>query len=173
MTRRRFLVQMKRIFNDSREAVIAYLTEEIRFLQAHIAKRPKPTEGQKAALARAAKAVDPEHLERTFNLFQPSTLLRWYRELITRKWTYPVHNRRGRPRIDPEMEKLAIQLALDNGYDGYSGLVGRLKTLGYETNEQTIKNILKRNGIPPSRFRNQGMNWKDFLDAHRQLLSNA
>ena len=55
---------------------------------AHLARRPKPNSREKAALARAAKAVDPVYLEKTFNLFTPATLYRWYQELIRKKWDY-------------------------------------------------------------------------------------
>lgn len=42
----------------SQEVVFRYLAQEIKFLMAHLEKRPKPTEGEKCALARAAMAVD-------------------------------------------------------------------------------------------------------------------
>jgi len=32
----------------------------------------------------------------------PATILRWHRELLARKWTFP-HNRTGRPPLDPEI----------------------------------------------------------------------
>jgi hypothetical protein len=50
-------------------------------------------------------------------------------------------------RVNHEFEELVVQLALENPHDGYGTLLGRLKILGFESNEQTIKNILKRNGI--------------------------
>jgi len=99
MTRRKFVTELKRIFQDSQEAVIHYLTQEIKFLSAHLACRPKATEGEKAALARAAKAVDPVYLEKAFNLFIPATLYRWYRELVRKKWDYSkLRKYPGRPR---------------------------------------------------------------------------
>ncbi|HEY5038508.1 MAG TPA: hypothetical protein VIJ93_05485, partial [bacterium] len=79
MTHRKSIQALKRIFRDSQETVIHYLIAEIKFLLGHLSRRPKPTQAEKAALARAAKAVDPLYLEKTFNLFSPSTLLRWYR----------------------------------------------------------------------------------------------
>ncbi len=117
----------------------------------HLARRPKPTQSEKAALARAAKAMNPLHLEKTFNLFTPATLYRWYRELVREKCRYPrIQKKPGRPRISAELEALIVKLALENPQDGYDSLVGKLQTLGFQANSETVQNVLKRNGFPPS-----------------------
>jgi hypothetical protein len=46
-----------------------------------------------------------------------------------------------------------------------------LKILGFESNEQTIKNILKRNGIQPSPERSENITWEEFLKTHWETLS--
>jgi len=172
MTRRKFISELKKVFQSSQEAVIHYLTQEIKFLLAHLARRPKPTQDEKALLARAAKAVDPLYLEKTFNLFTPATLYRWYRELVGKKWDYSARMRKkGRPMVDQDLESLVVRLALENPNDGYPSLVGRLKLLGFETNPETVQNILKRNGIPPSPERQGQLTWKEFLDIHWEDLA--
>ena len=139
---------------------------------AHLGQRPKPTPSEKTLLARAAKAVDPTYLEKTFNLFTPATLHHWYRELVRKKWDYSHSNRwPGRPKIDRVLEDLIIKLALENPIDGYRTLVGRLKILGFETNTETIQNILKRNGITPSPDRREALTWKEFLETHWNNLT--
>lgn len=90
MNQRKFLRLMNKTLKDSRDDVIRYLTAELKFLIKHLEARPKPTECEKTALARAAKAIDPKYLERTFNLFQPSTLLHWYRKLVAKSGTIPI-----------------------------------------------------------------------------------
>ena len=45
-------------------------------------------------------------------LVQPATLLRWHRELVRRRWTYP--HRRGRPAIAAEIRALVLRLAKEN-----------------------------------------------------------
>lgn len=172
MTRRKFISALKQVLHSSQEAVIHYLIQEIKFLLGHLARRPKPTQAEKAALARAAKAVDPLHLEKTFNLFTPATLYRWYREMVREKWDYSkLKKGPGRPRISKELESLIIKLALENPQDGYQTLAGRLKQLGFETNPETIQNILKRNGIPPSPERGGRLPWREFLDTHWEDLA--
>jgi putative transposase len=172
MTRRKFIIQLKQVFQSSQETVIQYLTQEIKFLLTHLARRPKPTQAERALLARAAKAVDPLYLEKTFNLFTPATLHRWYRELVRQKWDYSKKRKYpGRPKISPELEKLIVKLALENPHDGYQTLVGRLKLLGFQTNPETIQNILKRNGLSPSPERKGQLTWKKFLDIHWEDLA--
>ena len=172
MTRRKLLAELKKVFLSSQEAVIHYLTQEIKFLLAHLARRPKPTQDEKVALARAAKAVDPAYLEKTFNLFTPATLLRWYRELVAKKWDYSKRRKYpGRPKISRELEELIVKLALENPNDGYETIVGRLKILGFESNIETVQNVLKRNGILPSPDRKQGLTWKEFLEIHWDSLT--
>ena len=171
MTRRKFLSELKRLLNDPRETVIRYLIEQLKFVQNHLAKRPRPTGREKAALARAAKAVDPLYLEKTFNFFQPSTLFRWYRQLVACKWDYSyLQKKRGRPRVDPQLEQLVVRLALENPNDGYESLVGRLKILGFKTNSETVQNLLARNGIPPAHCRKESTTWKEFLENHWDSL---
>ena len=50
-------------------------------------------------------------------------------------------------------------------------MVGRLKTLGFETNAETIQNVLKRNGIPPAPDRKEQLTWKEFLKIHWESLA--
>ncbi len=77
----------------------------------------------------------------------------------------------GRPRVSCELEDLIVKLVLENPQDGYQTLAGRLKLLGFETNPETIQNILKRNGIPPSPDRTGQLTWKEFLDLHWEDLA--
>src|SRR5262252_1502397 len=43
----------------------------------------------------------------------PATLLRWHRNLIARRWTYP-GRRPGRPRVKTELRELVLRLSRDN-----------------------------------------------------------
>jgi len=42
----------------------------------------------------------------------PATLLRWHRDLVARRWTYP--RRPGRPSVAAEIRALVLRLAPEN-----------------------------------------------------------
>jgi hypothetical protein len=46
-------------------------------------------------------------------IVQPDTLLRWHRDLIAKRWTYP-HGRPGRPAIPGGTTALTLRLAKEN-----------------------------------------------------------
>ena len=78
----------------------------------------------------------------------PDTILRWHRQLIARKWTYPRH-RLGRPSTLPEIRRLIVRMATENPGWGYTRIQGALKNLGHRVGRSTIATILKQRGIPP------------------------
>jgi hypothetical protein len=52
----------------------------------------------------------------------PTTLLRWHRELVKRKWTFAQHHRRpGRPSTAPTVKRLILRLARENSSWGHGG----------------------------------------------------
>jgi hypothetical protein len=60
----------------------------------------------------------------------PATLLRWHRNLIARRWTYP-RRRPGRPSVTPELRGLVLRVARDNPTWGCRRIQGELTVLGY------------------------------------------
>ena len=69
-------------------------------------------------------------------LVQPNTLLRWHRDLVRRRWTYP--HRRGRPGVATEIRDLVLRLARDNPSWGYRRVRGELCRLGYRIGASTV-----------------------------------
>jgi hypothetical protein len=57
-------------------------------------------------------------------LVQPTTLLRWHRDLVRRRWSYP--HRRGRPGVAAEIRALVLRLASENPTWGYRRVQGEL-----------------------------------------------
>ena len=79
----------------------------------------------------------------------------------------------GRPRIDGEIEQLVVRMANENSDWGYDRIVGALANLGYRLSNQTVGNILQRQGIPPAPERQRGTTWTDFIRAHMSVLAGT
>ena len=75
-------------------------------------------------------------------LVNPSTLLRWHRELVRRKWTYRRACHPGRPPIDPERRAITLRLARENPRWGCVRIQGELRKLGTCLGATTIRNLL-------------------------------
>jgi putative transposase len=102
-------------------------------------------------------------------VFQPETVLKWHRELVRRKWTYPNRRSGGRPSTDAEVAQLVIQLARQNDW-GYRKIEGELMKLGYGISVETIRKILKRHGIPPSAERQPSPGWRHLMTHYKEQL---
>jgi hypothetical protein len=76
---------------------------------------------------------------------QPDTLLRWRRDLVRRKWTYP--EPAGRPRIPVGTVEGVIRLARENPTWGYRRIHGELSVLGISLAAASVWNILQRHTV--------------------------
>jgi putative transposase len=96
-------------------------------------------------------------------LVTPHTLLRWHRELVRRRWTYPPA-RPGRPTIDARTRELVVRLARENPRWGYQRIAGELNKLGLSVSPSTVRRLLARAGLGPAP-RRSGPSWREFLRA--------
>jgi putative transposase len=93
-------------------------------------------------------------------LVTPSTLLRWHRELIRRRWRYPATGR-GRG-LDPEVVELVLRMARDNDRWGYLRIAGECRKLGIQVSATSVRTILRRHRLHPAPRRG-GPSWTQFL----------
>ena len=126
-----------------------YLATENRILRAQIKGRLLLSDAERKTLADIGYRLGRKALEDVANAAKPDTILGWYRKLVARKFD-GAHARRypGRPRIEPELEKLVVRMAKENVGWGYDRIVGALANLGYTLSDETVRNILRRNATP-------------------------
>jgi len=151
--------------------IIEYLREENRVLKAQLrSQRVRLTNDERRRLARFGVRLGRRILAEVATIVTPDTILRWHRQLIARKWTYP-RRRPGRPSVLPEIQHLVVRMATENPSWGYTRIQGALNNLGHRVARSTIATILRQQGIPPSGER--PTSWQTFLRAHWGALVAA
>ncbi len=122
-------------------------------------------------LAELGKRLGKKALAEVVSVVKPETLLAWHRKLIARKFDGSTERHSpGRPRIDPAIEQLVVQSAIENRRWGYDLIVGALKSVGYTVSDQTVSNILKRHNLPPAPERKKTTTWRECIRSHWDIL---
>jgi putative transposase len=144
---------------DAKDVEIAVLRHQLAVLRRHVT-RPRYTPGDRMVLATLAKLL-PRDRWKIF-LVTPSTLLRWHRELVRRRWTYSAASRRRG--LNPEVVELVLRLARDNPRWGYLRLTiaGECRKVGVTVSATSVRNILRRHCLGPAPRRG-GPSWTEFL----------
>jgi putative transposase len=143
---------------DAKDVEIAVLRHQLVVLRRQVA-RPRYTPVDRMVLATLARLLARDRWP--IFLVTPSTLLRWHRELIRRRWTYPTKNRRRR-RLDPEVVELVVRLARENPRWGYLRIVGECRKLGVRVSATSVRTILRHHRLGPAPRRG-GPSWTQFL----------
>jgi hypothetical protein len=153
---------------QEREA-LAYLIEENRILRQQVGQRRlRFTDDDRRRLAMRAHRLGRKALRGLATIVTPDTLLRWHRQLVARKWTYPA---KPRGHVLAALRRLVIRMAEDNPTWGYTRIQGALKNLGHHAGRSTIARILRAHGLPPVPQR--PTSWQTFLRAHWGAIAAA
>ncbi len=145
---------------------ILLLRQQLRILQRQLLQRqllqrqhphaPRISRVEKLALAvlaakfAAFRCGGCDRLDQVALFFKPDTLLKWHRDLVHRKWTFIKRYKAGRPSTNVEIKELLLRLAKANPTWGYSKLQGELLKLGYDIGRSTVRDVLKRQHVPPA-----------------------
>jgi putative transposase len=155
-----------RIRSDTAKDIeILVLRHQLAVLQR---RRPRPRiSWTDRAIIAAFGRLLPVH-RRLGLLVTPSTILRWHRQLVRRRWTTP-RTRPGRPAIPAGVRALVLRLATENPTWGYRRVHGELAGLGYRMGASTVWKILHTAGIDPAP-RRAGPTWAQFLHTQAQAI---
>ena len=144
---------------------IDYLKVENKIMRSKLGKRVYCTPEEKRRLVKFAKPLGPS-IRYFISIVSYSTFRKWIKGGIT---TGRKNIRRGRKRKPEEIRELVVKLAKENDW-GYTRILGELKKLGIKSlSRNTVKNILKENGIDPAPKRGED-SWDEFIKRHFKTL---
>jgi transposase InsO family protein len=161
----------------AKDLEIALLRQQLRMLQRQQARPPRLRRADRVLLVALAQRLhtlaratrQPWHA--SCLLVSPATILRWHRELVHRKWTFRGRRPVGRPPLGAELQALILRLARENPRWGYKRIQGELAKLGHRVGRSTIRDVLKRAGLPPAPARSRrGISWRTFCRHYRQQV---
>jgi putative transposase len=150
--------------NEFKDLEILVLRHELAILRRRI-PRPRISWTDRLFLTTASRLLPRPRWPSFF--ITPTTLLRWHRRLVAKRWTYP--RRRGRPALRQDLRALVLRLAQENSRWGYQRIVGELKGLGFVVSATTVRAWLRKAGVGPV-GRRGGMTWREFVRTHRRSL---
>jgi hypothetical protein len=159
------LLATRRLSDQRKDFEILLLRHQLCILQRKMPQSPRISMWEKGILAvlasqfRRCSQGTGHALDEAVLLFKPDTVLRWHRELVRRKWTFPRDRRSARPPLRAELAEFIVRLAQENPRWSYSKIQGELLKLGYSVSRSTVRNVLRYHRIPPSTRRtNKGSN---------------
>ena len=150
---------------------VDFLKAENRLLREKLGtKRIRLTNAERRRLAMLGKKLGKKGLAAVATIASPETILRWYRELVAKKYDGSMRRGPGRPKKRGEIAELVVRMARENETWGYTRIRGALKNLGHKIGRNTIKRILQEHGIDPAPERGRRMPWSKFIKAHLGML---
>ncbi|WP_437222469.1 hypothetical protein SH661x_002794 [Planctomicrobium sp. SH661] len=145
---------------------IQFLKEENKILRARVPGVIHTRPEERERLLKFGKAIG-RAIEELLTIVSPSTFYRWLRDehgTAKRK-----KNPKGGQRKPKEIRELVLQIAAVTGF-GYTRIIGELRKLGIKKiSRQTVRNILKEEGIQPGPNRTSD-SWTNFLERHKETL---
>ncbi len=138
---------------------VEYLKQENKTLRARVPGQIHTKPEERERLLKYGKVLG-RAIEELITIVSPSTFYRWVREEKNGK--PKTANPKGGQRKPKEIRELVIEIAKTTGF-GYTRIIGELRKLGIKRiSRQTIRNILKEEGIQPNPDRTSDT-WDNFI----------
>lgn len=145
---------------------IKYLKVENEILRSKLPARITVTPKERNRLIRFAEKLGSA-IHELATIVKPGTILGWIREAKRNPGQPPA--KRGRRRTPRQIRNLIVKLARENQW-GYTRILGELRKLGIRSlSRNTVKRILKEQGLDPGPQRGEGT-WDEFLKQHAASL---
>ncbi len=149
-----------------------YLAAENEILRSKLSGRPQLTNSERIRLAKLGKRLGLKALADVAAIVKPETIPSWYRNLVAKKFDGSAsRGKSGRPRVNEEIEKLVLSIVEENSSWGYDRVAGALSNLGHDISDETVGNILRRNGVPPAPRRKPDIPWSEFIETHQDVIA--
>ena len=163
------LVMLASLTQQDLARQVVFLREENRVLRSRLPKRMMVTPSERSRLLTLGRDLGTQ-LRGIISIVSYDTFRRWVREVETAHITHaPPPRRTGRPRTASDIRELVLRLARENSW-GYTRILGAIRQLGItHISRQTVKAILKTQGIVPVPDRGGGT-WTEFICIHTATL---
>ncbi len=152
--------------NNELAKYVEYLKEENKILRARIPGQIHTKPKERERLLKLGKVIG-RAIDELITIVSPSTFYKWVRNEKSGK--PKTKNPKGGQRKPKELRELVLKIAIDTGF-GLTRIVGELRKMGIKKiSRQTVRNILKEEGIEPNPDR-MNDNWDTFLARHADTL---
>jgi transposase InsO family protein len=165
------LLRLLPMSDRDKDTEILVLRHQIAVLQRQLGyQKPRFDPSDRALLAALLHRLPKDVLRGLRLLVRPDTILRWHRDLITRRHAAVSRPKRpGRPRTLRSIRVPVLRLARENPSWGYRRLHGELLVLGVKVAASTVWEILREAGVDPAPERSSST-WADFLRSQADAL---
>ncbi len=144
---------------------VQFLKEENKILRARIPGQVHTKPEERERLLNLGRELG-RAIEELLTIVSPSTFYRWLRDQAGRKRKT---NPKGGQRKPRDLRELVIEIARTTNF-GYTRIIGELRKLGIKKiSRQTVRNILKEEGIAPGPDRTSE-SWTNFVERHKETL---
>jgi len=159
-----FLLLLGHLVHSSLIKQIDYLKVENQILRSKLGQRVYVTPSERQRLIKYGLPLGGS-IRNFISIVSYSTFRRWVNNGVSKN----INNKRGRRRAPQEIRELIIRLAKENNW-GYTRILGELKKLRIKSvSRNTVKNILRENGLEPAPKRSKDT-WDAFIKRHFKTL---